>query len=235
MKKITAIVFDIGGTLMEYKNMPDVWTEFYEKAFKHLRKSLNLNISDNDIEKSEKILRSFNPKVNYREIDLPPEKIFKEATAHWDCSIPLNEMINSFFLSVDLVPYIYPDTLTVLEKLKKKYRIAALTDVASGMPDEMHRKYCAELMPYFDFYVSSITCGYRKPNPKGLEDIADHFGIAAHEIIVVGDEEKDIIAAKRFGCESVLVDRKNKHSDYDGLIVKDLNGFAELLMPDIEQ
>lgn len=43
--KIRAIVFDIGGTLMEYKNMPYVWTDFYPAAFEGVRKKLGLAIS----------------------------------------------------------------------------------------------------------------------------------------------------------------------------------------------
>lgn len=230
MNGIKAVVFDIGGTLMEYKNMPNVWTEFYGEAFEQVRGRFDLKISDSDIEKSNEILRSFNPKVKYREIDYPPEVIFKEVTAHWDCEIPLNEIINAFFSAVSLVPYIYPETLSVLEKLKKEHFIAAFTDVASGMPDEMHKGYCEGLMPCFDFYVSSITCGYRKPNPKGLQDIAEHFGISADEIIFIGDEEKDINSAKRFGCKSVLIGRKDSGADFkQDFTVKDLNGVVELL------
>lgn len=230
MKGIRAVVFDIGGTLMEYRNMPNVWTEFYQGAFEQLRETFKLKISDGDIDRSNKILRSFNPKVKYREIDYHPEFIFKEATAHWDCDIPLSEIINAFFSAVRLVPYIYPETFSVLEMLKKEYFIAAFTDVASGMPDEMHKGYCKELLPYFDFYVSSISCGYRKPNPKGLRDIAEHFGIAADAMVFVGDEEKDMAAAKRFGCKGVLIDRKGVGADFgQEFRVEDLNGFVEVL------
>ena len=70
------IVFDIGGTLMEYRNMPNVWIEFYEKAFRHVREKLRLSLSDEQLAHSLEILRSFNPKVNYREKDYSPEYIF---------------------------------------------------------------------------------------------------------------------------------------------------------------
>lgn len=33
MKKIKVIVFDIGGTLMEYRNMPLSWLDYYKKGF----------------------------------------------------------------------------------------------------------------------------------------------------------------------------------------------------------
>lgn len=225
------IVFDIGGTLMEYKNMPNVWIEFYKTAFEDVRAKLCLDISDEDIERSVEIVKSYNPKVKYREIDHPPEKIFGEAVAHWKGGFTLENVIDAFYSSMKLTPYIYPETIPVLEKLKSEgYFIAALTDVATGMPDELHKSYFTELMPYFDMYVSSISCGYRKPNPKGLSDIAENFGVTAEDMIFIGDEQKDILTAKRFGCRSVLIDRKNSGNDLgQDHIIENLEKLIEII------
>lgn len=76
------------------------------------------------------------------------------------------------------------------------------------MPDKLHKSYFPELMPYFDMYVSSLSCGYRKPNPKGLADIAEHFGVSPAEMVFIGDEEKDILVAKRLAvCLCLLTER----------------------------
>ena len=226
-----AVVFDVGRTLMEYKNMPNVWVDFYQDNFEYVRKELGLNIPDTDIEKSIEILRSYNPKIKYREIDYPPEVIFGEATAHWNCNFSLDDVINSFYSSLNLTSYIYEETISVLGKLKAEgYIIAVLTDVATGMPDELHKSYFTELMPYFDMYVSSVSCGYRKPNPKGLQDIAEHFEITKNDMIYIGDEEKDINAAKRFGCKSVLIDRDRTGADLgQDFTVENLEKLFEIL------
>ena len=42
---IKVAVFDIGGTLMEYKGMPCVWVDYYENGFKHVREKLLPQIS----------------------------------------------------------------------------------------------------------------------------------------------------------------------------------------------
>ena len=225
------IVFDIGGTLMEYKNMPLSWLDFYKDGFRYVSSKLSLNITENDIDKSFEVLKSYNPRINPREIDVTPEVIFSEATAHWQGKFALSEVINKFYESMNLTAYIYPETLDFLDKLKAEgYKIAALTDVAIGMPDELHKSYFPEIMPYFDMYVSSISCGYRKPNPKGLSDIAENFGVASYEMIMIGDEEKDIKTAKRFGCKSVLIDRRDRNADFgQDYTVTDLNGLLEVL------
>ena len=225
------IVFDIGGTLMEYKNMPLSWLDFYKDSFRYVCSELSLNIAENDIDKSFEVLKSYNPRINPREVDVTPEVIFSEATAHWQGKFELSKVINKFYESMNLTAYIYPETLDFLDKLKAEgYKIAALTDVAIGMPDELHKSYFPELLPYFDMYVSSISCGYRKPNPKGLSDIAENFGVTSYEMIMIGDEEKDIKTAKRFGCKSVLIDRRDRNVDFGhDYTVTNLNGLWEVL------
>lgn len=226
-----AVVFDVGRTLMEYRNMPNVWTDFYQSSFEYIRSELDLHISEADIEKSIDVLRSYNPKIKYREIDYSPEYIFGKATTHWNCDFLLEDVINSFYASLELISYIYEETIPVLEKLRAEgHIIAVLTDVATGMPDKLHKSYFKELLPYFDMYVSSVSCGYRKPNPKGLQDIAEHFGITPNDMIYIGDEEKDIGAAKRFGCRSVLIDRYSTGADFgQDYTIADLNELSEIL------
>lgn len=221
-----AVVFDLGGTLMEYRNMPNVWVDFYASAFEHVRCTLLPALSDDDLAAALQKLRSYNPSVNYREVDYTPEKIFTDVTAGWPGDFQVQDVIRVFFSSMQLEPYIYPETLAVLQKLKADgYVLAALTDVATGMPDELHRSYCKELLPYFDLYISSVSCGWRKPNPKGLEMIAERFSLSPQAMLYVGDEKKDILCAKRFGCRSVLVDRKGSGADFgQDFTVKDLNG-----------
>ena len=225
------IVFDIGGTLMEYQNMPLSWLDFYKDGFCYVRNELALNITENDIDKSFEVLKSYNPRINPREVDVTPKVIFSEATAHWQGEFTLSDAINKFYESMNLTAYIYTETLDFLDKLKAEgYKIAALTDVAIGMPDELHKSYFPELLPYFDMYVSSISCGYRKPNPKGLSDIAEEFGVDASEMIMIGNEEKDIKTAKKFGCKSVLIDRRDRNADFgQNNTITDLNGLWKVL------
>ena len=216
---------------MEYKDMPFCWLDYYENALEQAAKALSLPLTEEQKKRTLDVLRSFNPKVNYRENDYSPEHIFGTACEEWDFEYDLERVIEEFFAAFHLTAYIYPDTLSMLEELKSAgYKIAALTDVATAMPDELHKSYFPELLPYFDLYVSSITCGWRKPNPKGLNDIAEHFGVAADEMIYIGDERKDIECAHRFGCKGVLIDRRNGNAEFgQDHTVTDLNGMKKIL------
>lgn len=208
---MNVIVFDIGGTLMEYVNMPNVWIDYYDSAFRHVREKLGLPLTDEQLEASIEVLKQYNPRVKYRERDYAPEQIFGDAAAGWDFPYSLEEVISAFFENMNLTPLIYPETIPVLRKLRSAdWKIATLTDVATGMPDKLHKSYFPELMPYFDMYVSSQSCGFRKPNPEGVHQIAEHFQADEKEFIFVGDEPKDIKTAQNVGCRSVLIDRKGR-------------------------
>lgn len=223
------IVFDIGGTLMEYVNMPNVWIDFYDSAFRHVREKLRLPLSDEQLAASIEVLRQYNPRVKYRERDYTPEQIFTDAAKDWNFKYSIQDVIDVFFEDMKLTPLIYPETVPVLQKLhNSSWKIATLTDVATGMPDSLHKSYFPELMPYFDLYVSSQSCGYRKPNPAGVRLIAEHFG--AEPLFFVGDEQKDIQTGKNVGCKSVLIDRKGRNPDYgQDYKIKDLYGLLEVL------
>lgn len=210
------IVFDLGGTLMEFVGMPPTWIDYYRQGFQSIAKSLGGNISDEDIDLSVEIMKNYNPRVNYREIEYSPEFIFEKALKHWVKGIKLEKAIKIFFDGLNLNTIIYNDTIDMLKCLKENgYIICALTDIPSAMPDAYFKSTVENLLPYIDFYVSSQSCGYRKPNTHGIQLIADKYTTDIKNLIFVGDEEKDKILAEKVGCSFYLIDRKNKNSAAD--------------------
>ncbi len=228
---IKVAAFDIGGTLMEYKGMPGVWIDYYENGFKHVREKLLPQLNDRDIAAGMEILYGYDPTIKYREADYSHERIFGKIAEKWNVDISADKIAYCFFEAFPLEAYTYPETIPVLKKLRDNgIRIATLTDVATGMPDKLHKSYFPELMPYFDLYVSSSSCRYRKPNIKGLVDIAVYFGIKPDEMIFIGDERKDVQVANSFGCTSVYIDRYNNNRDFgQKYTVKNLNEFCDIV------
>ncbi len=210
MSKLKVLVFDLGGTLMEYKGMHLSWVSYYKSAFDYVNEKLALKLSKSQIEKSIQILTDYNPRIKPREKEIVPEVIFADVTADWQTSIPVTKIIDTFFESFHLEPVFYEDSIPALQELKKMgFKLAVLTDVATGMPDQLHKDYVSPLLPYFDLYVSSLSCGYKKPNVKGLKDIAEYFKASPDEMLMTGDDLRDVQVAKNFGCQSVLIERKD--------------------------
>lgn len=229
---IKVAAFDIGGTLMEYKGMPGVWIDYYEQGFRAIRDRMLPELKDSDISAAVNILRGYNPTIKYREADYGFDVIFSEIVQKWKIGgVDTKKLAYCFFESFGLCACTYPETTDVLKKLREKgILIATLTDVATAMPDELHKSYFPELMPYFDLYVSSTSCGYRKPNIKGLTDIANHFGVKPYEMVFIGDEKKDVTVALNFGCLSVYIDRyKNGNNFGQNKTVSNLNEFFDYI------
>lgn len=208
------IVFDLGGTLMQYVGMPHSWVEFYYQGFEAICRKLDCQVTEDEITRSIQCLTEMNPRVNYREEEYLPEEMFAKALAHWPEKLPIAECVEVFWDGLKLKAELYPDNIPTLRDLKEKgYKIAALTDLPSGFPDERFRKDITVLMEYFDYYVSSAVSGVRKPNDGGLRIIAEKFGEPLSELVLVGDEEKDARTAERAGCKFVRIDRKGERKD----------------------
>lgn len=202
------IVFDLGGTLMQYAGMPHSWVEFYVQGFEKINEIYHCNVSKSAIEKSVQILKEMNPRVNFREEEYLPEEMFAKALAHWPTALPVSDCVEVFWSGLNLKAEIYPDTVPVLQKLKEDgYFIATLTDLPSGFPDSIFKRDIAALLEYFDDYVSSAITGYRKPNCRGLQMISEKYEVSMEELVLVGDEEKDRQTAERAGCRFVWIDR----------------------------
>lgn len=210
------IVFDIGGTLMEYIGMPLSWVDYYQQGFEHINRHYACGVSAADIQKSVELLTQFNPRINPREQELAPEYIFGKCIEHWSSKPLSTELASAFYNGLSLRAEIFPDTIPALQKLKEMgYAVAALTDLPTAMPDELFKKDIAPLLEHIDLYVSSQSCGFRKPHNAGLRTIAEHFCVPVHGIIYVGDEEKDRETALNTGCGFIKIDRR--HSTLHGI------------------
>jgi histidinol-phosphate phosphatase family protein len=77
----------------------------------------------------------------------------------------------------------------------------------------------------------------RKPNPGMLVDVSKELDADAAQSYMIGDSEKDIEAAKAFGCRSILVlDGKTKKEDVEAFrqqpdyIAKSVQDAAEWIL-----
>lgn len=208
---LKVVVFDLGGTLMQYAGMPHSWENFYYEGFEEIIRNFKYHISQEAVEKSFQMLKEFNPRINYREVEYSAEYIFTKVLEPWHIDIPIQSCIETFWSGLRLKAEIYPEAIHVLQKLREKgYAIAALTDLPSAMPDEIFRRDISELLGYFDYYVSSSVAGYRKPNCKGLQMISEKFSTPITELIFIGDEEKDRRTAMNANCKFIRIQRTEK-------------------------
>lgn len=206
---IQAVVFDLGGTLMEYTGMPLSWVEYYPAGFQAINKHFGCGAGAEALSRSVEILCQYNPRISHRETELPPEYIFEKALAYWPHQPPAAECAEFFFKGLALKGEIFPDTLSVLQELQSSgIKTTALTDLPNAMPDSLFRKDIGPILARLDLYVSSASCGFRKPNKRGLQMIAETFSLPMPDILFVGDEEKDQRTAENAGCPFAWIHRE---------------------------
>lgn len=210
------IVFDLGGTLMEYKGMPLSWLPYYSQGFAAVDNAFSLELTQEEINRSVQILKDYNPRYCPREVEIPPEIIFGDATRHWRRTVTVEQVISAFFSGLNLVPHIYEDSLPGLFQLREMgYQLACLTNLPSGMPDALFRGGLERLTGQLDVYLSSGICGFRKPNEAGLCQIAQKLQVPLESLLFVGDETLDEETARRAGCRFLKMNRGRKPTRQD--------------------
>jgi putative hydrolase of the HAD superfamily len=87
-----------------------------------------------------------------------------------------------------------------------------------------------EVAPFFDVMVISGKEGIEKPDPAIFRLALDRLGMAAAEVVFVGDHPRvDVAAASRIGMAGVLVDRAGRYREFPGRRVERLTDLLPIL------
>jgi HAD superfamily hydrolase (TIGR01509 family) len=78
---------------------------------------------------------------------------------------------------------------------------------------------------YFDLVVTAADVLHPKPHPEPLLKILDHFGIAPHHLVYIGDSKLDELSAKAAGVTLVAYDNPRLSADYHITSLKELEVF----------
>ena len=210
-----AVVFDIGQTLIEY-NKPLNWSKSYRPALERAAKAYNIHLSEIDFQKAIDILTIYNTRINPREYEVSSNKIFKEIFEKLTISQSNFILFKSeFYAFFNNETSVYEDIIPILKELNSNgIVIATLSDVAYGMDNKFALADISKIEDYIQYPITSNDVGFRKPNTKGLLYLSKKMNIPLSQMVMVGDEEKDIICANKAGVYSVLINRSEKLKDF---------------------
>ncbi len=207
-----AFVFDLGDTLVEYEGLPLSWVDYYPEALGRLAAFLGAAPDAAQLEGSCALLRGFNTRLNPRVNEVTFRRILADLCAAWSVTPPGDESgaARAFFSPFRQRLRCFPDARPVLTALKAAgAKIGVFTDVPYGMPRPLVLEDIGEsgLADLFDLVVTSGEVGQRKPAPATLAAVAGRLKLGPGDFAYVGNERKDITAAKAFGCRAILIDR----------------------------
>ncbi|KRE92126.1 hypothetical protein ASG89_33740 [Paenibacillus sp. Soil766] len=103
--------------------------------------------------------------------------------------------------------YISPEVREVIIQLSKRYKLAIVSNfmVKDGIEELLFSNGIGEL---FDFIITSINVGWRKPHSRIYEISMQSAGCNNSEIIFVGDDyENDYLTPQRMGMKSIFLDK----------------------------
>lgn len=105
---------------------------------------------------------------------------------------------------------LYEDVTSVLDELQSEYRMIALTNGNASIEK-------TGVAHWFEFSVSAAEVGHQKPHPLFFETMLDKAGLAANEVLHIGDDPyRDIFGAVDVGIRSIWLNRNAQAWQQDG-------------------
>ncbi len=212
---IKAIIFDLWGTLFESDATTRPFEEFAIRLGRTYRDpkfytAFSEIFMAQHITDLEKVMLEFTKKIG---VDAGEELI--------------SELCEIFKKNGTVRKYAFPETIAVLQELKKKYKIAILSNTTNISMKQMFEKF--PLNELADEIILSYEVGIQKPDPRIYAIALEKLGVSKDEVIMVGDSLRlDVESAEAFGIKGILIDRKNRNPNYPNRITS-LNEISELL------
>jgi phosphoglycolate phosphatase len=185
------LIFDLDGTLVD--------------SFADIRRGILEALAAIDVEPNDRLMGWVR-----RGIGL--EQYYCEATgaapgdpAHAERLRLFIDTYRGCYFRDDVPIVVYEGVSATLERLR-----AALPDtrlaVATSKRTDMAREVVARggLTSYFDAVLGSEAIP-KKPDPTLLLQVAEAVGVSASEAWMIGDTDKDVLAARAAGCVDVAV------------------------------
>lgn len=237
---IRAIGFDLGDTLLYYRDTPLNWVALYPDALTAVAKSCQAQPTAAQIARAQEILTQHNTRVVPRTEEIAAEKIFASILDAWELDAAQHSVaaIESFFSFFQQRLSTYPETVPMLKTLRTRgFPTGILTDVPYGMPQTFVQRDIAGagIAGLFDILLMSVEVGVRKPEPAGYHELARRLGVAPYEMLFVGNEPKDVIGAKRAGAWAAFIDHNGTGAQHgQDFTLSTLANLEEILFPQLK-
>jgi epoxide hydrolase-like predicted phosphatase len=175
MSSIIAIIFDCFGVL--YPAGSDIYFERHIEEFRG----------------DKSILDDINTKIDLGIIG--KEQFFQAIDQQ--IGVPSADIQEEF----DEIKKVNQDVLELIKTLKKKYKVALLSNAGEGELDVLERDGITDL---FEVTTVSYLLKIVKPDPKIYEKCAEDLGVLPHECLFIDDGPKNVSGAQDAGMNAIL-------------------------------
>lgn len=217
MKAKKAIIFDLGGTLLnlDYPFISDAMRghglTVAEEAFYKAVARVNHRLED--------VVLSSRPSTDASRWKIFFEWLLEDLQAPFDRGAFIQNVLRPRHDDVNLWNYVFPGTADLLAELKQTYRLAMVSnsDGRAELKTIQHG-----LRDYLEFVVDSHNVGVEKPDKRIFEIACEQLELEADDCVYVGDIYAiDVLGARSAGLDPVLIDRMQYHRQ-DCVVVEKL-------------
>jgi len=240
MRKIKAVIFDLGNTLLYFNGE---WDDIYERSDLALTSSLVQSGLDLDASAFRLDFRTRLKNAHkQREIDhleASTTNLLSESLEKFGHSAIEPGVIQAALASLYAVSQeqwlVEDDCEPTLRKLRRqRYRMGLLSNAGDDV-DLQTLVNKAKIRPFFDFVLSSEKIGYRKPHSAYFEAGLKYWNYKYDQVAMVGDKlHADILGANQLGMFSVWIDRRAESTSQESgikpdAVISTLSELPELL------
>jgi len=211
---IQAVIFDMGGTLIEFKPDHLPWLEWERAGLQNAYAYLSAR--GHAISEQALIARFIDGlparwrRATQGKGNLRLGDVMRDTCAAFGIALTegeIDELIAHYVAPLDARIAPFDDTLRTLEALRARGFVMGI--VSNTMwPGEYHRRELDRLglTPFFRHVVFSADVGVWKPQPGIYALSLDALGVSAAEAVFVGDmPEHDIVGAQNVGMRGIYV------------------------------
>lgn len=211
---IRAILFDLDDTLVDFKGMKTAAISEAAKAM--VKAGLDMSVKTANRKLST---------VYWEDIEFNTAiSEFLKRVGKLDDRI-LAAGINGYIKGKLATTKTVDGGLQTLRQLKKKYKLAVVTDAPSLKA--WQRLNLMGIDNMFDAVVTFDDTGRKKPDSLPFKIALRKLGVKPEEAVMVGDwYERDVIGAKNLGMKAVLVGKACGIEDH---CVRDIKGLLQIL------
>ena len=216
MSKIQAVIFDLGGTLIEYAgdytSWPDLETPGWKAAYDYLAaKHKTLSNFDAFRQAGFKILPQRWREATRSGRNLQVPSLLQDALAA--CGVEgcheaiLAEASQRYTTALQAQAWLMPGAVETVKAVKEagfKTGLISNTMFEGSAHEEDLRRF--GLWPYFDALLFSADVNKWKPNPEPFLHICEELDVAPETAVYVGDDPaSDVVGGQRAGLRTVYV------------------------------
>jgi putative hydrolase of the HAD superfamily len=200
MNKPKLIIFDLGRVLIDFD---------FRKVIRNLKRYTSL---------SEKQIRQYFMQTplwdSFERGNVEPNDFFLRLTKDLHLQKLTFKQFAPFWNAIFTEKH---DTVSILQRLRGRYRIALLSNVNILHWD--HVREAHDFIEWFDHPIASCLVGQRKPDFDIFRTTLHQAGAKPEEAVFIDDVESHILAARSLGIRAhQFIDARQLVKDLDGIL-----------------